>query len=71
MPAAKLAHSTEAVVAGVFVLIWHLYHVLHGRLNLSMFTGRMNEGEMRKFHAAEYERLTGESADTPDQGGQA
>jgi formate dehydrogenase subunit gamma len=71
VPAAKLAHSTEAVVAGVFVLIWHLYHVLIERLNLSMFTGHMNEDDMRKYHAAEYERLTGEPADTPDQGGQA
>ena len=71
VPAAKLAHSTEAIVAGVFVLIWHLYHVLIERLNLSMFTGRLNEDDMRKYHAAEFERLTGESADTPDQGGQA
>ncbi len=71
VPAAKLAHSTEAIVAGVFVLIWHLYHVLLERLNLSMFTGRMNDDDMRKYHAAEYERLTGDSADTPDQGGQA
>ena len=70
VPAAKLAHSTEAIIAGVFVLIWHLYHVLIERLNLSMFTGHMNEDDMRKYHAAEYERLTGEPAD-PDQGGQA
>lgn len=71
IPAAKLAHSTEAIVAGVFVLIWHLYHVLIERLNLSMFTGRLNEDEMRQYHAAEFERQTGESADAPDRGGQA
>jgi hypothetical protein len=35
-----------------------------------MFTGRLNEDDMRKYHAAEFERLTGESADS-DQGGQA
>lgn len=70
VPAAKLAHSTEALAAGVFVLIWHLFHVVFDRLNLSMFTGRLNEDDMRKYHAAEFERLTGESAD-PDQGGQA
>lgn len=70
VPAAKLTHSTEALVAGVFVLIWHLFHVLFDRLNLSMFTGRLNEDDMRKYHAAEFERLTGESSDT-DQGGQA
>jgi hypothetical protein len=71
VPAAKLTHSTEAIVAGIFVLIWHLFHVVFDRLNLSMFTGRLNEDDMRKYHAAEYERLTGEAADTPDQGGQA
>ena len=65
VPAAKLTHSTEAIVAGVFVLIWHLFHVVFDRLNLSMFTGRLNEDDMRKYHAAEFERLTGESADTP------
>lgn len=69
VPAAKLAHSTEAVVAGIFVVIWHLYHVLVERLNLSMFTGRLNEDDMREYHAAEYERLTGERAEKPDPGG--
>lgn len=71
VPAAKLAHSTEAIVAGVFVVIWHLYHVLIQRLNLSMFTGRLNEDDMREFHAAEYERLTGESGETSGGGGRS
>jgi formate dehydrogenase subunit gamma len=62
IPAAKLAHSTEAIVAGIFVVIWHFYHVHLERLNLSIFTGRLNEEEMRTYHAAEYERLTGEKA---------
>jgi formate dehydrogenase subunit gamma len=68
VPAAKLAHSTEAIVAGIFVVIWHLYHVLIERLNLSMFTGRLNEDDMREYHAAEYERLTGQSGETPGGG---
>ena len=66
VPAAKLAHSTEALVAGIFVVIWHFYHVHFERLNLSIFTGRLNEEDMRKYHPAEYERLTGESAETPN-----
>jgi hypothetical protein len=69
IPAAKLAHSTEAVVAVIFVIIWHFYHVHIERLNLSIFTGRLNEEDMRDYHAAEYERLTGESADDPARGG--
>lgn len=59
IPAARLAHSTEAIVALIFVVIWHFYHVHIERLNLSIFTGWVNERDMRTFHAREYERLTG------------
>jgi formate dehydrogenase subunit gamma len=60
VPAAKLAHSTEAVVVAIFVIVWHVYHVHVERTNLSMFTGRVSEEEMRTFHEKEYERLTGQ-----------
>jgi formate dehydrogenase gamma subunit len=60
IPAARFAHSTEAIVAGVFVLLWHFYHVHVERLNLSMFTGRLSEEEMRQHHPQEYERLMAE-----------
>jgi cytochrome b subunit of formate dehydrogenase len=59
VPAAKLAHSTEAVVAATFILIWHIFHVLIHRVNLSMFSGKLSEREMRTYHNLEYERLTG------------
>ncbi len=62
IPAAFLAHSNEAVIAAVFIVIWHFYHVHLERLNLSIFTGRLSEQEMRTYHAAEFERLTGEKA---------
>ena len=57
VPAAKLAHSTESVVMAVFIVIWHVYHVHLERLNLSIFTGRLSEKEMRAFHEKEYERI--------------
>lgn len=60
IPAAQLAHSSEAIAAAVFVVLWHFYHVHFERLNLSIFTGRLNEEDMRKFHRLEFERLTGE-----------
>jgi formate dehydrogenase subunit gamma len=60
IPAAKLAHSTEAVVTGIFILIWHFYHVHFQRLNLSIFSGKMDEKDMQIYHALEYQRLTGE-----------
>jgi cytochrome b subunit of formate dehydrogenase len=62
VPAAKMAHSTESVVAAIFIIVWHLYHVHIERLNLSIFTGRLTEKEMREFHTKEYERLTGPAA---------
>lgn len=68
VPAAKLAHSTEAIVAAIFVVIWHIYHVHVERLNLSIFTGRLSESEMRAYHTKEFERLTGEKADNPKPG---
>jgi len=58
VPAAYLAHSNEAVVAAVFILVWHFYHVHFQRLNLSIFTGRLSEEELRTFHTVEFERLT-------------
>jgi len=63
IPAAKMAHSTEAIVTAIFIGIWHFYHVHIERLNLSIFTGRISEEEMRTYHAGEYERLTGEKAE--------
>jgi len=61
VPAAKLAHSTESVVLAIFIIIWHAYHVHVERMNLSMFTGKLSEDEMREFHTKEYERLNGQT----------
>jgi formate dehydrogenase gamma subunit len=63
IPAAQLAHSSEAIAAGVFVVIWHFYHVHVERLNLSIFTGRLNEKDMREFHDLEYKYLTGSTTE--------
>jgi formate dehydrogenase subunit gamma len=71
VPAAKLAHSTEAIVTAIFVIIWHFYHVHIERLNLSIFSGQLSDHEMRTYHADEFERLTGEKANTAGTGGKA
>lgn len=68
IPAAKFAHSTEAIVAAVFTIIWHFYHVHFERLNLSMFTGWLNASDTRRYHPREYQRLTGESAENTETG---
>jgi formate dehydrogenase subunit gamma len=57
VPAAILAHSSESIVLAVFVLIWHFYHVHLERLNLSIFTGWLNDSDMCTYHSLEYQRL--------------
>ena len=68
IPAAKLAHGTEAVAAGIFVLIWHFYHVHVERLNISIFTGHIIESELKEFHGREYSRLASKASQSSDQG---
>ena len=69
IPAAKMAHSTEAIVTAIFVVIWHFYHVHIERLNLSIFNGKLSEQEMRTYHADEFEHLTSEKANRAETGG--
>ena len=69
IPAAKLAHSTEAIVAAIFIIVWHVYNVHLERLNVSIFTGYLNEQDMKKYHTLEYQKLTGEQVEELDSGG--
>jgi len=71
VPAALMSHSTEAVVAMIFVVIWHFYHVHLERLNLSIFTGKLNEDEMKKYHALEYKRLMAQTQKETETGGKS
>lgn len=57
IPAARLAHSTESVVLAIFVVVWHFYHVHVERLNLSIFTGKISEEEMKEYHPRHYLQL--------------
>ena len=63
IPASKMAHSTEAVVAAIFIVIWHFFHVHLQRLNLSIFNGQISEQDMKAYHQREYESLTGEKVE--------
>ncbi len=53
IPAAKVAHSSEALLAVLAIIIWHFYHVHIKQLNKSMFTGYLTEQEMREDHLLE------------------
>ena len=57
IPAAMMAHSTEAIVTTIFIVLWHFYHVHLERLNLSIFSGWLNEEDMRTYHTLEYNQL--------------
>jgi len=69
IPASKLAHSTEAIAAAIFIVIWHFYHVHIERLNVSIFTGYLNEEDMKNYHVMEYEHLTGNITEGSESGG--
>jgi cytochrome b subunit of formate dehydrogenase len=53
IPAAKIAHSLEAVLAVLAIVIWHFYNVHIKMFNKSMFNGKMSEEEMLHEHPLE------------------
>ena len=57
IPAALAAHSAEAILAVLSILIWHMYNVHFRRFNRSMFTGKINYDAMKEEHAEELEMI--------------
>jgi cytochrome b subunit of formate dehydrogenase len=57
IPAALAAHSWEALLAVLSIIIWHFYDVLVKHLNPSMLTGKLPRHQMEEDHALELERL--------------
>jgi formate dehydrogenase gamma subunit len=53
IPAAKAAHSGEALLAVLAIIVWHFYNVHIKHLNKSMFTGYLKEHEMLEEHTLE------------------
>jgi len=68
IPAAIMAHSTEAIATTIFIVIWHFYHVHIERLNLSIFSGWLNDEDMRTHHSLEYNQLVRKSRTNQDSG---
>lgn len=65
IPAAKIAHSLEAVLAVLAIIIWHFYNVHIKMLNKSMFDGKMSEEEMLHEHPLELADIKAGIADPP------
>lgn len=63
IPAAKAAHSNEALLAILVIAIWHIYNAVFSPevfpLDTSIFTGKISKQRMIHEHPLEYERLTG------------
>ncbi len=55
IPAAKVAHGSEALLAVLAILTWHFYNVHLRSFNLSMWTGRLNHKAMEEDHELELE----------------
>ena len=65
IPAAKIAHSLEAVLAVLAIIIWHFYNVHVKMFNKSMFTGKMSEEEMLHEHPLELADIKAGIAEPP------
>ncbi len=53
IPAAKVAHGSEALLAVLAIIVWHMYGVHLRRFNKSMWTGQLSEEEMLHEHPLE------------------
>ena len=65
IPAAKVAHGLEAILAVSAILIWHMYHVFIRHFNKSMYTGLIPEEEMVEEHPLELADLKAGTAHRP------
>lgn len=54
-PAARVAHSAEALLAVLAVIVWHAYHVHLRHFNKSIYGGYLSREEMEQYHPLELE----------------
>jgi cytochrome b subunit of formate dehydrogenase len=65
IPVAKAAHSGEALLAVLAIIVWHFYNVHLKHLNKSMFTGYLSEHEMLEEHTLELADIKAGIAQVP------
>lgn len=57
IPAARIAHGREALLAVLSIITWHMYNVHIRRFNRAMFTGKLSRDAMEEEHAEELEAI--------------
>lgn len=66
IPAAKVAHSNEGLLAFLVVIVWHIYNAHFNPdvfpFDSSIFTGHISRERMAHEHPLELERLVGSHA---------
>jgi cytochrome b subunit of formate dehydrogenase len=65
IPAARTAHGSEAVLAVLAIILWHMYHVHIRTFNRSMMNGKMSEAEMLHEHPLELADIKAGVAERP------
>jgi formate dehydrogenase gamma subunit len=65
VPAAKVAHSLEAILAILSILIWHMYQVFIRHFNKSMYSGKISEEELLHDHPLELADIKAGTAKPP------
>jgi cytochrome b subunit of formate dehydrogenase len=67
IPAAKVAHGNEGLMAFLVVILWHIYNVVFAPEvfpgSKTIFTGKIPRERMRHEHPLEYARMFPEAAD--------
>lgn len=75
IPAAKVAHASEGLLAFLIIIIWHVYNAHLSPevfpFDSSIFTGKIEEERMKREHPLEYERLVASGELTAPQDQQA